>query len=431
MLLKFRRRLVALNITFVGLILIAVCFFSYQYSGNAIMASHKESFNSTCSLFENKLSLQKSFIYRNINELEQSDQLYIYITDNGINVELPYFKDNTFREELYSSALLELSSLEQDSKNTTASLQWVQIRRQYDFITHHQGTDFFSRYASIPNTYGTWLDLLILQPMDSYYDELFRTRCFYIFLTITGFVIIALLNYSLAKKAIQPAIAAEAAQKEFIASAGHELKSPLAVILSSADMLVVDQCHYQEYQSNISSEAKRMARLVDDMLLLARLGLEHTEIERKIVDAEALLISTYEKFLPIAKDSSHVLNLNLPDEELPSISIDEERIVQVLSILLTNAFSYTPMQTAVEITAFKQNKLFCISVVDHGVGIAEKKKVFDKFYRSEKGRSQKQHFGLGLSIAAEIVRMHCGEITLTDTLGGGATFTICLPMHLS
>jgi signal transduction histidine kinase len=91
-----------------------------------------------------------------------------------------------------------------------------------------------------------------------------------------------------------------------------------------------------------------------------------------------------------------------------------------------NAISYTPENGKIDISLSYEKKRFTISVADNGIGIAddEKSKIFDRFYRSDKSRNSKEHFGLGLSIATEIAAAHKGNITVSDTPNGGATFTV-------
>ncbi len=108
-------------------------------------------------------------------------------------------------------------------------------------------------------------------------------------------------------------------------------------------------------------------------------------------------------------------------------------------ILLDNALSYTPAGGSVDLALFRSRNRYCIQVADTGTGIsdADKKKIFDRFYRSSASRSSKEHFGLGLSIAGEICKIHRAKILVTDTKGGGSTFTLRLrapgksfPWHL-
>ena len=128
-------------------------------------------------------------------------------------------------------------------------------------------------------------------------------------------------------------------------------------------------------------------------------------------------------------DAKHIqIIVSLPEEPLPDCICDSERIIQVLTIFLHNAVSYTPEGGKIFLSADYMNKHYEIKISDTGVGISdeEKTKIFDRFYRSEKARSDKNHFGLGLSIAYDIITAHHGSIKVTDTPGGGTTFLILL-----
>ena len=103
---------------------------------------------------------------------------------------------------------------------------------------------------------------------------------------------------------------------------------------------------------------------------------------------------------------------------------------QVLSIFLDNAVSYSKENSNIEILTSQTSKEFTFLVVDHGCGIAEKDKpfIFDRFYCADKSRTNKAHFGLGLSIAKELAKMLSGKIGFSDTSGGGTTFFLTLPI---
>ena len=124
-----------------------------------------------------------------------------------------------------------------------------------------------------------------------------------------------------------------------------------------------------------------------------------------------------------------ILSVSLPENALPPCTADGERIVQLLSILLHNAISYTPEGGCIELSLTHKKNRFYLSVSDTGPGIPaeDRKKIFERFYRAEKSRSAKGHFGLGLSIASEIVKLHHGSITVGERVGGGSVFTVALP----
>ena len=170
-------------------------------------------------------------------------------------------------------------------------------------------------------------------------------------------------------------------------------------------------------------------------------------------DMDTLLIETYEAFLPACREKQITLRLELPDTSLPSIQADPERIRQILFILLDNALTYTPAGQQIQIRAETKIAaanhsdrpyrpgispsllpagLLILQVADQGCGISDDQKnlIFDRFYQADKARSSKSHFGLGLSIAKELVCLHKGTITVTDNPKGGSCFSIILPFSL-
>ena len=114
----------------------------------------------------------------------------------------------------------------------------------------------------------------------------------------------------------------------------------------------------------------------------------------------------------------------------PVLNADIDRLNQILSIFIDNALNYSlpKSEISLDATVFKNTLVF--SIKDHETGIADKDKpfIFDRFFCADKSRTQKEHYGLGLCIAKELVEMHKGKIELSDTLGGGCTFKIFLPL---
>ena len=140
-------------------------------------------------------------------------------------------------------------------------------------------------------------------------------------------------------------------------------------------------------------------------------------------------MQTWESNESLASRKNLGWEIHLPDEEVPACCCDPERIRQVLSILIDNAFSYTPSGGRILLGLKVMGNQLCLSVSDTGPGIpdSEKSAVFERFYRADPSRKNKSHFGLGLSIAKEIVSLHKGQLLVTDTPGGGATFQVLLP----
>ena len=172
-----------------------------------------------------------------------------------------------------------------------------------------------------------------------------------------------------------------------------------------------------------------MAALTGDLLMLARGDAASWRATLRPLGLDTFLIELYDGFSLVARRSGHPFELLLPEGPLPGAMADGERLKQLLTVLLNNAVEHTEKGTAIELAAFQNKNAAVIEVRDHGEGIpdSEKKRVFDRFYRAEQSHTDKRHFGLGLSVAKELAALHGAELTVCDTLGGGATFRLKLP----
>lgn len=221
-------------------------------------------------------------------------------------------------------------------------------------------------------------------------------------------------------------------QNQFVAAASHELRTPLAVILSCTEAMLEkpDIEPFAHDLSTVKSEALRMSSLIQDLLTLSSRDANHFPIQKASTELDTLLLDAYEAFEAMAHTKQLKISVTLPEDIIPPCNCDKQRIYQVIAILLHNAISYTPNGGKITLALTMQEKYFALSISDTGVGIPdeEKEKIFDRFYRSEKSRSTKGHFGLGLSIAYEIVAAHHGTIRVYDNESGGATFAVRLPI---
>lgn len=172
-----------------------------------------------------------------------------------------------------------------------------------------------------------------------------------------------------------------------------------------------------------------MSRLIRDMLSLANADNKSWSIMKTDCELDTLLLDTYEKYQPILHGKKISLKVVLPEEPLSICKCDSARISQVLEILLDNGASYVSAGGRMEMGVKENEKYFQLYVQDNGPGIPDENKeaVFRRFYRADPARKEKQHFGLGLCIAREIVTLHKGSIHILDTPGGGSTFVIRLP----
>ena len=258
------------------------------------------------------------------------------------------------------------------------------------------------------------------------------------YLLIWLIVLIAVLFVSILiiRQAIKPAEKTMQSQKNFIAAVSHELKTPLAVILSTADAIEASpDCtiDVKNHAILIETEISRMTRLIQDLLLLSSIDAGNWISHKSEINVDTLLISLYDKFVNICNQKSIDLQIKMPEECFPSLISDEDRLNQIISILLDNAISYSPEQSSILLDASVKKNNLVISIIDHGIGISEedKKHIFERFYRCDKSRTKKEHYGLGLSVANELVSLLGGKIYLNDTPGGGCTFTIVIPWSIA
>ncbi len=273
------------------------------------------------------------------------------------------------------------------------------------------------------------LQILVLSPLDFLREQITRQRMRFLLIDIAAILLLSLFSFFFTGKLLQPVIESRRKQTEFVAAASHELRTPLAVILSAAECCRdADTEKQSRFLDTIRQEGDILTSLVNDMLTLSASDSQRFTCRPAPVELDTLLINTYEAFEPIAAEKELSLSITLPEESLPLCTADADRIVQLLSILLHNAVSYTPEGGHIALALSHKKNRFYLTVSDTGIGIPpdDRKKIFDRFYRAEKSRGTKGHFGLGLSIAAEIVRLHHGTISVADRPGGGSVFTVIL-----
>ncbi len=227
---------------------------------------------------------------------------------------------------------------------------------------------------------------------------------------------------------------AEKARDQFLDTATHELRTPLANIkayaetLSLSDMLDVEQ--QKEFCNTINSEATRLARFIDDLLSVSSMEVGSLTMDYQEVDTERLLREATQKVQPQIEQKDIRFDTVLP-AKLPTIKVDKDKFTVVLVNLLGNAAKYTPNGGRIAMTVRAIDDQLFIEIQDSGVGIAEEElpRIFDKFFRSSDPRVVEQTgTGLGLSFADEVVRKHRGSINVTSEIDKGSTFTVVIPI---
>jgi len=249
-------------------------------------------------------------------------------------------------------------------------------------------------------------------------------------LFLAAVAIVMLISFGLSVLAVRPVKTAWNKQKQFIADASHELKTPLTVILANTDILLshTEETVASQKQWIVSTdeEAKTMRRMVEQMLELARSDADETAAVSAEVDLSALAEGCALCLEPTAYEK----NMRIDCDIEPGIVIqsDGERLTQLCRILLDNAVKYGARDTAIRLELHTEGRRIILRVHNSGTPIPPEDlpHIFDRFYRTDKARSA-GGFGLGLAIAKSTVQALGGEISAVSDAENGTVFTVVLP----
>ncbi|BDG46670.1 ATP-binding protein [Parageobacillus sp. KH3-4] len=222
-------------------------------------------------------------------------------------------------------------------------------------------------------------------------------------------------------------------RKDFIANVSHELRTPIAMLQGYSEAIIDDIAATDEEKKEMAKviydESLRMGRLVNDLLDLARMEAGHITLNYETVQLAPYIGRIIRKFQGLAKEKQIDLSAEFKNEDI-QITIDPDRIEQVLTNLIDNAIRHTDQNGTVKIIAERSGDGVTIHVQDSGSGISEEDLpfVFERFYKADKARTRgRSGTGLGLAIAKNIVEAHKGTIFVHSKLHEGTTFTFYLP----
>ena len=237
----------------------------------------------------------------------------------------------------------------------------------------------------------------------------------YRFLFVSFFVLLGsgiallMLFVVMSKKVVSPIAESYDRQKQFITDANHELKTPLTLIMSNVD-IVEEELGKSEWLDDIRSEGQRMTQLINRLVSLSRMDEEHNSIERKDFNLTGVIYDTASEFVQLAVSNRKILYcMAQPDVTYKG---DEALIRQLVSILLDNAVKYCDTDGDIHVDlSLKRHPIITVENTYTDADNVELDKLFDRFYRADKARTYDGSFGIGLSLAKEIVNRHGGEIS--------------------
>jgi len=400
MLKKLRARLTVLASVLTGSVVVAVCIVSFLVIRQQYANSRYVAFRIAAESVYTQWSLEERLSAAWLRSTMEANAAEILLWENGIPLDYG-LSDLDYAQSLRAHAP------EENGYFTVGSdlCAWFAL----DF-------DYGQRQILV------WQDT---EPEQAYFRKL---AMLFGFIALVSLGAVGGLCWFVAGKAMAPVQESMERQEQFVAAASHELRSPLTAIRTGLSV-IRGQEDSQRHLALMRQEAERMSRLIDELLILAGGGSLRRNFRPEVIEPDTLLIDFVDTMEPQARKRGIRLELRLPEDAVPAIRGDSDRLRQILTILTDNALRYAPTGTAVRWELDAKATQCSLRCIDHGPGIpdSEKKRVFERFYRGNTSRSDPEHFGLGLSVAQELVSLHGGSITVEDTPGGGAAFCVELP----
>lgn len=290
--------------------------------------------------------------------------------------------------------------------------------------------NFNFRYIKEAKVYGT---IIVLQDKSFDNGVMKRLIGISVIICLVSLILVFIISLFLANMSLRPIIKAWEKQKAFVADASHELRTPLSVITTNLDLVLDNGEETIDSQSkwlgNIKLETKRMTKLIEDLLFIARSDSHKISLLSSKFDLSSSIMKSIIPFEAIAVQHG----IELTSDVLPDVTFlgNEGRIDQLIVILIDNAIKHTQEGGTIEVKMTTTKNKIVIFVSDTGEGIEEKylDKIFERFYKLDKSRASREgHSGLGLSIAKIIVEEHHGTISVSSIVGKGSEFKIVFPI---
>ena len=250
---------------------------------------------------------------------------------------------------------------------------------------------------------------------------------------IPALVLLFFVSLGLSSLALKPVQRSMEQQKQFVADASHELKTPLTVIMTNNDILMRHQsstvASQLQWLESTRDEGKRMRGLIENLLFLAKSDADRLPVSLSEISLSDLVEETVLTYEPVAFEQG----IMIEPEVAPEISVtaDAGQMKQLVMILLDNAVKYSEPGGTVRVSLKKESSILQLFVNNRGEVIAPEAipHLFERFYRTDEARSRSGAggYGLGLSIAQTITDLHKGKISCTSTEPDGTTFLVQLP----
>ena len=450
---KLEKKFVILFTLSTGLILSVILAAAFLFFLSSQDSRRKSIFQDQLFTLMSRLQTDSVFSDSYLAQLEQKHQLAIYIEENDSPFFFPgSYVTRTKREKLFERAedLAAKEGIFPHSHPISSNLlqsSLLEIRGD--------ARDIYLGNVLVIQTAGGYKKLILLQDISGNRALVMRTLLFYILIGCIGILLLFLTGRWFVRRSLKPLEETYQKQQDFVAAASHELRSPLAVIRSTADAVADAPEEQERLLEVIRKECQRGSSLVKNLLLLAAADQKQWAVRKEYFEIDEMLLNLLEVYEPLCVSRNGKLLLELPEEPIPKVLADPELCRQIFTILLDNAVAYglgtepgkdckagqmigtlserddhcaqgSENTGRIVLRAEYKRPFVMVYVIDHGPGIPdeEKKLIFDRFYRQDKSRNQKEHFGLGLAIAVRLAEIQGIGLDVEDTKGGGSTFRV-------
>ncbi|CCY54285.1 his Kinase A (Phosphoacceptor) domain./Histidine kinase-DNA gyrase B-and HSP90-like ATPase [Coprococcus sp. CAG:782] len=372
---------------------------------------------------------------------KDANLLYSYLEQsNSIDMSiLNEYKANNINIDILRSgnAVMSTNSFKDNSSILALETPYNQPRYWDDYYSAiNRGNSYRRFYTVSYNHIKYWNSYSVVNIGGTYYTvhTLFNNKIItnykikmsilFFVVTLAAILLLAVFSYFFIIKVLAPVKDAYEKQDLFIAVASHELKTPLTIVKSCLSGLSENNQSSEEndYITTATGECGRMTDMINNLLTF-------TDIKKSGKDnfknshPEDVLIDCYSRFEAVALQKELNFTVSLPEEPLPLISMDRDRMLQCLSILVDNAISCTSAgQITLSVSLCDTHLCYRVADTGHGISDEDRPHIFETFYHRR--NTPATHFGLGLSIAKSIADLHNAELTVADNEPQGSVFTI-------
>lgn len=455
---KLERKFVFLYTLSTGLILTLILAVSFLFYLSSQSSRQKSFFQDQLFTLMSQLQTDSLFSDSYLANMENKNHLLIYIEENNF----PFFFPGSYTPRTERGKLFERAENKAEAEGIFSDSHPISSNLLQSSILQVTGDnhDIYLGNIFVLHTSNGYKKMILLQDITGNRIQMIQTVIFYFLIDFVGILLLFLTGRQFVRRSLKPLEETYEKQQNFVASASHELRSPLAVIQSAADAAIDAPDESKRLLQVIKKECRRGSSLVKNLLLLASADQNNWAVKKKYFELDEMLLELLEVYEPLCLSRDGQILLILPDEPLPPVLADPELCRQIFTILLDNAVAYglgnskggqdcisetpkgrqncTPDVSENKRASGQKEKIILkaeslrsrimVYVIDHGPGIPDEEKdlIFDRFYRRDKSRNKKEHFGLGLSIAAKLAQVQEIRLDVEDTAAGGSTFRVTI-----